>query len=562
MKHSALSLLALPACALLFLATNAPAQLTPENLRCEEMADPAGIDLRQPRFSWALKPDKPDARNQRQGAIQILVASSKAKLDANQGDVWDSGRINTDEQALLLPASVPLASGNTYHWKARAYDQDNQVSSWSKPALWLTGLLDASEWGSAQWIGQPMRTDVNDKKSGPTKKTHWFRKNIQLGAIPPAATVHIGSFGYHELYVNGQRVGDSVLDPAVSRLTKRVFYRTYDISQHLRTGRNTIAIWLGQGWAGWTNWSTYGMELNSPIKHGPAIIAIIRDNKQNIAVTDTSWKTSPANLSAHAQWFWASFGGEKLDLSAAVPDWNTSGFDDSSWANAHLVETEPVKLSAHLVQPNRVIRQIKPVSVEPVPEKENTWRVDFGQNYNGWVRLPLVGPAGASITLRYSERYNPKKPRRDLDSFGQVDHVILSGNPGLDVFENRFNYHQFRWLTIEGTPAAPDISKIVGLQIRTDYAPASTFASSSLILNKIHALALHTYECLTLGGYIVDCSHRERGGYGAEGQASMETGLYNYDQAALLRKWAQRRPTPLCTNLLGWWWASMENGLH
>ncbi|MDR2513228.1 MAG: glycoside hydrolase family 78 protein [Puniceicoccales bacterium] len=538
MKHTTLLSPVISICTLLLMVVGAAAQLTPENLRCEDMKDPAGIDLRQPRFSWALKPDKPDVRNQSQSAVQILVASSKAKLDAHQGDVWNSGRIDTDEQALLLPATATLTSGRTYYWKARAYDQANQVSSWSKPALWITGLLDSSDWNGAKWIGQSERIDVNDKKSGPTKKTHWFRKSIQLDAVPPAATVHVGSFGYHELYVNGQRVGDTVLDPAVSRLTKRIYYRTYDISSLLRKGPNTIAIWLGQGWAGWPNWSTYGMELNSPIKHGPAIIAVVRDNTQNIALTDTSWKTAPANLSANAQWFWASFGGEKLDLTAAVPNWNAPGFNDAAWANASLVETEPVKLSAHLVQPNRIIRQIKPVSVEPVPDKENTWRIDFGQNYNGWVRLPLVGPAGTKVTLQYSERYNPKKPRTNLASFGQIDHVVLSGDPKLDIFENRFNYHQFRWLTIGGLPAAPDLSQIIGLQIRTDYTPASTFASSNPILDKIHALALHTYESLTLGGYIVDCSHRERGGYGAEGQASMETGLYNYDQAALLRKWA------------------------
>jgi alpha-L-rhamnosidase len=559
-RHAASTLTAVAA--LLASAIAAAAQLTPQNLRCESMDNPSGIDTRQPRLSWTLAAADPAARNQRQTAVQILVASSRAKLDANIGDIWDSSRLPTAEQATLLgeasnanaaalasanasaasnvPAPAALTSGATYHWKARAWDQDNRPSPWSAPATWVAGLLDPAEWRAAHWIGQPERINVNDKASGPTKTTRWFRKNLDLTTPPPAATVHIGSFGYHELYVNGTRVGDSVLDPAVSRLTRRIYYRTYDIAPHLRPGKNTIAVWLGQGWAAWTNWSTYGTALDSPIKHGPAFIAVVRDNTgANLATTDATWKTAPANLAAHNQWMWAAFGGEKLDATAAVPDWNTTTFDDAPWHPATiLTATEPVRLTAHLVQPNRVIRQFAPVAIAPIPGLKDAWRVDFGQNYTGWVRLPLVGPAGTQVTLRYSERYNPKKPTKDLTNFSQVDHITLSGDPARDIFENRFNYHQFRWLTIEGLPAQPDITTFTAKQIRTAYAPASTFASSDPDLDKIHALARHTYESLTLGGYIVDCSHRERGGYGAEGQASMETGMYNYDQAALLRKWA------------------------
>jgi alpha-L-rhamnosidase len=519
----------------------APAQLTPVKLLCESMDSPAGIDARQPRLSWALTATDTTARNQRQTAIQILIASSRAKLDAGQADVWDSGRINTNEQALLAGATAPLAliPGNTYHWKARAWDQDGRPSPWSATATWITGILDPAEWKTAKWIGQPERVDVNDKASGPTKTTRWFRKNITLATPPPAATVHIASFGYHELYVNGVRVGDSVLDPAVSRLTHRVYYRTHDIAPHLRPGKNTLAVWLGQGWAAWTNWRTYGMALDSPIKHGPAFIALVRDNQKILATSDATWKSAPSNLAAHGQWMWAAFGGEKYDATAAIPDWNATGYDDTAWANATPIPNpEPVQISAHLVQPNRVIREIKPLSVEKVQGRENTWRIDFGQNFTGWVHLPLTAPAGTRVTLHYSERYNPKKPLRDLSNFNQTDHITLSGDPARDTFQNRFNYHQFRWLTIEGLPGKPDLARIIGKQIRTAYPSATTFASSDPALNQIHAIARHTYESLTLGGYIVDCSHRERGGYGAEGQASMDTGMYNYDQAALLRKWS------------------------
>ncbi|MDR2862410.1 MAG: glycoside hydrolase family 78 protein [Puniceicoccales bacterium] len=528
------------ALALLLAAAPASAQLTPSNLLCESLDAPSGIDAKQPRLSWALTAANPATRAQKQSAVQILVASSRANLDATTGDIWDSGRVSTDDQAALVPAAVKLATGTTYYWKARTWDQDNRQSPWSTPATWTTGLLDAADWAGAKWIGQPERIDQKDSKSGPTKKTHWLRKNITLAALPPAATFHVASIGYHELYVNGQRVGDTVLDPAVSNPYHRVYYRTYDVRPFLRPGKNTVALWLGQGWAGWGNWNSYNMNFDSAVKHGPVLIGVLRDQQKPLAVTDATWKSRPANLSASNQWMWASFGGEQLDLTAALPKWNSPDLDDSSadWPAAKLVTPNPLpRLTAHAVQPNRVIRTFKPVSVEAVPGKENTWRIDFGKNYNGWVTLPLHGPRGTQVTLSYTEKHDPKKPLKDLAVFNQVDQVILSGDPALDRFQNRFNYHQFRWLTVEGVTTKPDIAQITASQIRTDYANATTFESSDSTLNQIHDLVLHTYECLTLGGYIVDCSHRERGGYGAEGQASMETGMTHFDSAALLRKW-------------------------
>jgi alpha-L-rhamnosidase len=525
----------------LFAALPVFAQLTPENLRCENLENPLGVDAAQPRFGWTLRAANPAERGQTQAAWQILVARSPELLAADKGDVWDSGRVaDSAQNYIALPDGVALDSGVTYHWKARAWDNAGRLSPWSAPAAWTTGILDPAHWSGAKWVGQPepSHNGIQDAKSGPLKKTHWLRKNITLGNPPAGATVHVASFGYHELYVNGERAGDSVLDPAVSNLLRRVYYRTYDVSKHLKPGKNTFALWLGHGWTAWGFWNNYGMNPASPVKHGPAALAVVRGGGKTLAVTDETWKTRPANLAALNQWFWHGFGGEEYDASQALPEWNSAGYDDSAWSAARVVAAEPVKLSAHLVQPNRVIREFKPLSVEKSAGVAEGWLVDFGQNYNGWVRVPLAGAAGTKVTLHYSERYDPAKPKKEISSFGQEDHVILSGDPAKDVFENRFNYHQFRWLTIEGAVQKPDPAQITAKQIRSDYAGAAAFESSDATLNKLFALVRHTYECLTLGGYIVDCSHRERGGYGAEGQASVDAGLYNFDQAALLRKWA------------------------
>ena len=118
------------------------------DLRCEYLKDPLGVDAAAPRLSWIIESPQ---RGQRQTAYQVLVASSPAALDRDQGDLWDSGKVASDETAQVVYAGKPLASRQVCYWKVRAWDRDGQPSDWSKPARWEMGLLKPADW-SAQWI--------------------------------------------------------------------------------------------------------------------------------------------------------------------------------------------------------------------------------------------------------------------------------------------------------------------------------------------------------------------------------------------------------------------------
>src|ERR1051326_9051633 len=124
--------------------------LLPTQSLCEYLANPIGIYALQPRLSWVLHSD---LRAQAQTAYQILVSSSEANLKANKGDLWDSGKIVSDQQNQIGYTGKPLVSGQACFWKARVWDKAATASNWSEPARWEMGLLSPEDW-KGKWIGR------------------------------------------------------------------------------------------------------------------------------------------------------------------------------------------------------------------------------------------------------------------------------------------------------------------------------------------------------------------------------------------------------------------------
>jgi alpha-L-rhamnosidase len=139
-------------CAGAAFAQGAVCSVTVADPRCEYLANPLGIDVRQPRLSWKLTAVDPKARGQRQTAYQVLAASTRAALDKDQADLWDSGMVASDQSVHVVYAGKPLASGMECFWKVRVKDEKGATSAWSGPARWTMGLLEKSDW-SGKWIG-------------------------------------------------------------------------------------------------------------------------------------------------------------------------------------------------------------------------------------------------------------------------------------------------------------------------------------------------------------------------------------------------------------------------
>lgn len=532
MKASMCSALSLVLCALLTRTApswaGGPCSVIPTTLRCEYLSGPLGIDVTEPRLSWQLVATDPIARGQRQIAYHVLVASTRDLLDRDKGDLWDSGMVVSDQSMHVVYRGAPLQSRMRCYWKVRVKDESGVVSRWSEPARWTMGLLNEADW-SARWIGTDKAFERKQGWPPPDNDVPdpWLRKSFTLGAKPGRATIYVASVGYHELYVNGEKVGDTVLAPSVANHRKRARYVTYEIAEHLKEGRNVIGLWLGVSWSIFPQYKTPD-KPQTPIVLAQAEIELPGDDMMRLA-TDATWRTHASPNTLLGVWDFMHFGGELYDARKEVPEWCKADFDDSGWRPA-TVYSPSLKLSAEMVEPNRRVREVSPVAVTET--RPGVYRVDLGVNMTGLFEMDLRGEPGDTIDMEFSEQ-----SKADMTHRLHSKYVI--GPSGKGTFGNRFNYFTGQWVTIEGLKYKPRLDDIRAHLVRTDYARASSFECSNELLNWVHDATLLTFEDLSLGGYVVDCAHRERMGYGGDGHATTECGLNHFSLGAFYTKWTQ-----------------------
>jgi alpha-L-rhamnosidase len=100
-----------------------------------------------------------------QSAYRVLVASSLARLSDCKGDLWDTGKVVSDQSIQLAYNGTALASGQRAWWKVKVWDQDGRVSPWSAEATWSMGLLRPTDW-EGKWIGLEGGDEVPEEFRG------------------------------------------------------------------------------------------------------------------------------------------------------------------------------------------------------------------------------------------------------------------------------------------------------------------------------------------------------------------------------------------------------------
>lgn len=493
----------------------AASSVTLSDLRCENLANPIGIDNTSPHFSWKIQSDSP---MQQQG-YEIQVASDSLQLTRNKADLWSSAKIRTSASVMVPYQGKDLQSRMLCYWRVRVWNEKGEVSDWSDIQRFAVGVLE-NDALKGEYIGLA----AGDVRSPLLRKSFTMDK-------AGTTFLYVNSLGYHEVYINGKKADEQVLAPAVSQLNKRSLIVTYDITPHLQKGQNEIVLWLGQGWYKKT---TFGADYDGPVVK--AEMGMWQKGRwKSILATDVTWMGRESGYSDTGTWQALRFGGERIDGRLLPANLGYEELNKLKWAPVAVVSIPAHKATTQTCEPNKKQETLTPKSIEALGP--DTWLVDMGKVLTGWFELHIPQlDARHEITVSYSD--NMGRDGR-IEEQGESDIYIASGKVGGDVFCNKFNHHAFRFVKITNLPSKPANKQINAYLIHGDYQPASTFRCSDNDLNAIHDMIRYTISCLTFSGYQVDCPHLERAGYGGDGNSSTNVSQTMYDMAPTYINWLQ-----------------------
>jgi alpha-L-rhamnosidase len=507
-------------CATIFFAAcqQADSPSGARELKCEFQENPLGIDRAQPLLQWKMNDDR---RGAKQTAWQVLVSSSPEMAGNQEGDVWDSGKTDTEQSVHIPYAGPALETGKTYYWQVRIWDKDGEVSAWSEPASWEMGLLNESDW-QAQWIA---RSNENPGRSVN------MRKDFKLeDKTLRKARVYVTGLGNYVLFLNGKRVGDDLLTPGWTHYPERLEYQVYDVKDLLTAGDNAAGAILGNmWWSGGLGWAGDVKYSEGPLKLLMQLHVEFEDGSEQIVVTDDSWKWADSPI-----WEDNIYDGEKYDANLEQEGWSETGFDDASW-NA----VEPASYEGMLTGPNapalRHHEDLEAVALnEPV---QGEYVYDFGQNMVGWAEIKINAPKGDTIKFRFAELLHEDGTvaQENLRSAKAIDMIVSNGEE--IIWEPKFTYHGFRYVQVSGLKEKPVISDLTGKVIYTDQPFIGRFECSNELINSINKNVVWAQK----GNFYpapTDCPQRdERLGWMGDAQIFAPTANFNMHLDRYWSKW-------------------------
>ena len=489
------------------------AKVNVDNLRVENLSNPLGIDTALPRFSWMTTSDEKDVR---QTAYQIIVSG-------DQGEIWNSGKVKSDEQLWIPYGGEPLKSGMQCTWRVKVFINKGETA-WSEPQRFGIGLLKESHW-SGRWIGLERLMPGEERGQYTRLAARYIRSEFKLEKPVKRAIAYVAGIGLHELHVDGETYDREVLVPMPTDYRKTVLYNTYDITSSLTsrlalplgssknplplTTKHCIGIVLGNG-------RLFPMRQNKPYK-APVfglpkcrinILITFTDGTTKRISTDEKWKvTADGPIRSNNE-----YDGEEYDARRELTGWDQAGYDDSAWLQAERAEIPLGTLRAQMA-PGMAMAPFTP---EPRILHSSLFTLhstvyDFHQNMAGWIAFTPTGKPGDTIRVKYAEKLNPDgtlyldnlRDARSEDIY--ICNTSLTSNPSpltSKSWHPIFSYHGFRYAQITGP-----VKDVHAYNVSDNIRATGLFECSDTLLNKVmHNAWWGLYS--NYKGMPVDCPQR------------------------------------------------------
>lgn len=493
--------------------------MTISKLQAEHDRGAFGIGTDRPRLSWM---SETASQGWRQAAYAIELYDSEGSLRG------ETGRIESDQSVLVDWQFAPLASRERVWVRVRVWGEDGQSSEWSELVPLEVGLLRPDDW-TAHFVTPDWEQDLSRAQVAPL-----LRREFDVRADMKRARLYITALGVYEAYLNGERIGDHVMDPGWTSYRHRLLYQTFDVTKQLHEGRNALGAMLGDGWFrgrlgfGGGRRNLYGDHL--------ALLAQLEitygDGTSERLVTDDKWLAATGPIRSSD-----IYDGESYDARLERPGWANAGYGEEDWTRVRVIDWDLQTLIAPLGPPVRRTELVAPVAALAYPSGRTI--LDFGQNLVGRLRLTVQGPAGHTITLRHAEVLeNGELSTRPLRTAQATDRYTLRGE-GAESWEPRFTFHGFRYAEIQNYPGELSVDNFRAVVCHSDMERTGWFECSDPLINRLHENIVWSMR----GNFLsipTDCPQRdERLGWTGDIQVFSPAASFLYDTHGLLESWLQ-----------------------
>lgn len=352
-----------------------------------------------------------------------------------------------------------------------------------------------------------------------------FQNEIEISKPVASAVLSAAVLGVGFVSINQRGVGSEVVEPAVSDYDKSVYFRKWDVTHLLSTGRNVIRIDAGrERWAA-RGGDIWGWNL-APWHREPAAIAQLEvryaDGTTETFSTDQSWLTKPSEVVREEFFLGETWVARATELA---------------WEAACVVAAPRGRL--RLAQHPGVTAR-PPIAAVTTSELESGSVVyDFGVVMTGRIRLTVSARPGAQITVVTGEA-------RARSGAVVCDNTLVAGDGQRDrlrverevdefVWEPQFGYRGFRWaqIDVEGDAEA---SVVQAIPLYTPLTRVGEMSASEPLLQWIDG-ALGLTFLNNMHGIPTDTPIYEKNGWTADAHLATEALLHHFDLRASFTKW-------------------------
>jgi alpha-L-rhamnosidase len=401
----------------------------------------------------------------------------------------------------------------------------------SSVASVASSATNAVEW-KAKWIQAPWSTERDGAELDGSRPMPIFRREFVLQGTPVKAELRIAGLGQYVATVNGAVAEPDGLHQAWTAYRKTITYDTLDVTKSLARGRNALGVMLGNGMYNVQRtpgrFTKFDGSFGVPMMIAELLVSY-SDGTSEVIVSDGTWKVARGPVM-----FSSTYGGEDFDARRVEAGWEHAWFHDAEWASAQVADG-PGGRMLPAIAPD--VRATETPGTPVMKELDARTQVyDFGQNFAGWPRVVVNGPAGAVVKLTPGEMLNADGTVSQASSGGgrrgaQWWSYTLRGDKE-ETWEPRFSYYGFRYLQVERVGDAGKVLRVGAERISSDSPETGSFVSSNEMLNAIHKLiveAMHNNEV----SLFTDCPHREKLGWLEETHLVASGLMFNNDLRGL-----------------------------